>query len=365
MSLIYTSCVWATESDIIFPSSLLESIQDKLTKNLQSEHFVWRHFGGVFAQNLYEILGDYPQASTDEKTKAVVVGSELSFRFSLGSFFAESEELQVISNIVFEMIVRGRLEGISAKQLGEALALGLEKMPRVQLSFSADILGEDAMQRKLLSAWVRLCLQAKDKVFWRPELFLSGALSGLGNVWLSEQILWTAIPSMSCWYSALAGLEDIYIRHLKAADKRLRPDQIISIDVALPHFLATLPKVELQKAIAHYCINYSWDNLNSRLAESQELLSKIQIYYSTQKSFEYWEKCIIALPNLFAGVSERLFEKYLLQGFLEKRKLRKLLSSVKYSKREWKTPLPKVPVGFSSSIVIYTSRGGKWTSISS
>lgn len=354
--------MWAMDSDIVFPPDLLDLIQKKITEtsveNSENRELVWRHFGGPFAQNLMEILGDYPESSDEEKVKAVLVASELSFRFSLGSFFSDFEEIQTISIIVFETILRARLSHLSSKQLFGALAIGLEKMPYCQFSFST----EDRIQWKLLSAWVQLSLERTEKIVWRPEIFLSGALSGLGETWLSEQLQWSSIISLNCWYSALFGLEDIYKRHVKAADKRLRPDQILSIEIELPHFLSGIPDAELRKMVAHYCTHFSWENLGQTQTEAQEILSRIQVDYSVIRSFEYWEKYLQTLPNLFAGVSETLFDKYKLSGFSEKRKLRKLLQPLRYTSRKWGKPTSKLHFGFSSSVVIYTTRGGKWTS---
>lgn len=360
MSLIYTSCVWAVQPDIEIPSVLLEQIESKIREKAEGEPLVWRHFGGLFAPKLNALLSEYPQASSIEKATAVLIGAELSFRLALGSFFCDFEEIQAISMISFETIVRARLGSVSAKELVDALELGLEKMPLCQFSFSPD----DALQWRLLSSWVRLSFDAEEKIFWRPEIFLPASLSGLGETWLSEQLEWTAIPSLTCWYSALSGLEDIYHRHVKAADKRLRPDQIVSIEIELPHFLQSIPNTELQKSIAHYCTQFSWEGLGTKERAAQEIISRIQIRYSSQKSLVYWEKCFQSLPNLFAGVSEALFAQYQLEGFSEKRQLRKHLRALRYQNQDWQKPVPKIPFGFSSSVVIYTSRGGKWTSLS-
>ena len=338
----------------------MERIQKKLSETEEDKYQIWRHFGGQFAHNLKAILEENPDISAEEKAKSVLTASELSFRFGLGHFFSDFDEIQTISSIVFETVLRARLASLSPQKLTEALSIGLEKRPYCQFSFSEN----EEIQWQLLSSWVQLSLQQEEKTAWRPEVFLSTSLSSLGEVWLSEHLLWSDIPAMNCWYSALCGLEDIYRRHVKAADKRLRPDQIVSIEIELPHFLTDISSVKLQRLVAHYCSHYSWEDWHQMKPNELEILSRVQVNYSRQRSFEYWEKCMEAFPSLFAGVSDTLFEKYMLSGFSEKRRLRKLVQSMKYSSTKWKKPTSNVPLGFSSSVVIYTTRGGKWTSFS-
>jgi uncharacterized circularly permuted ATP-grasp superfamily protein len=177
-----------------------------------------------------------------------------------------------------------------------------------------------------------------------------------------ETCVETEIPSSVYWFSALQAIEDIYTRHIKAADKRLRVEQVISIEVYLPHFLSEFPIQGLKEAIAHYGHHHSWDSLVESEGSILTLASKIQVYFSVEQSLKYWESLFQIFPNIFVGISESLFPRTDEFSFLERRALRKIVSTMKYEKQVWKKDITKLKIGFPSRIVLYTTRGGKWNS---
>jgi hypothetical protein len=60
---------------------------------------------------------------------------------------------------------------------------------------------------------------------------LSGALGGLGRVWLSPTLAVKAHPGTPWGNVAIDAVNIILGRHLKAAEKRLRPDQVDRIEI--------------------------------------------------------------------------------------------------------------------------------------
>lgn len=65
-------------------------------------------------------------------------------------------------------------------------------------------------------------------------LSLHHAFTGLGTAWLTETVAFPRWPGPPAWHAALDGVDEILERHVKAADKRLRSDQIIDITIRLP-----------------------------------------------------------------------------------------------------------------------------------
>lgn len=63
---------------------------------------------------------------------------------------------------------------------------------------------------------------------------LPGALGGLGSVWLTHTLVVPRFVAPPWCTVALEGLDEILQRHVKAADKRLRADQVERIEVKLP-----------------------------------------------------------------------------------------------------------------------------------
>ena len=66
---------------------------------------------------------------------------------------------------------------------------------------------------------------------WVP---LSHAYTGLGTAWLTETVSFPRWPGPVAWHSVLDGVHEVLSRHLKAADKRIRADQILAITVRVP-----------------------------------------------------------------------------------------------------------------------------------
>lgn len=66
---------------------------------------------------------------------------------------------------------------------------------------------------------------------WLP---LHHAFTGLGAAWLTETVAFPRWPGPPAWHSALDGVDEILARHVKAADKRLRADQVVDITIRVP-----------------------------------------------------------------------------------------------------------------------------------
>ena len=63
---------------------------------------------------------------------------------------------------------------------------------------------------------------------------LQHAFSGLGKAWLTETVSFPRWPGPAVWHAALDCVDEILARHIKAADKRLRADQVTRLQVHLP-----------------------------------------------------------------------------------------------------------------------------------
>jgi 2-methylcitrate dehydratase PrpD len=70
-----------------------------------------------------------------------------------------------------------------------------------------------------------------DQGAWIP---LRAAFSGLGTAWLSQTLAYKQLPAPMVWQAPLQAAREVFRRHLKAADKRLRADQVSAVEIALP-----------------------------------------------------------------------------------------------------------------------------------
>ncbi len=143
----------------------------------------------------------------------------------------------------------GVLEGLDAHTLAHAMALAVaapSRMPfgvlagdspaRGMATAQAVVRGLDAVG--LAKKGVRGPLDALgapdgvlDRGAWIP---LRAAFTGLGQAWLSQTLAYKQLPAPLIWQAPLQALREVLRRHVKAADKRLRADQVEGIELALP-----------------------------------------------------------------------------------------------------------------------------------
>ncbi len=84
---------------------------------------------------------------------------------------------------------------------------------------------------------------------WLP---LRHAFTGLGEAWLTQTLSFPKWPGPPAWHSSLDGVAEVLARHLKAADKRLRPDQVRQIVVRVP-----APAIALDRWMARHGLRES------------------------------------------------------------------------------------------------------------
>jgi hypothetical protein len=72
---------------------------------------------------------------------------------------------------------------------------------------------------------------------WHP---ISGALEGIGTVWLTDTLTTRSRAVAPAGQTAVEAVAEILARHIKAADKRLRVDQLERVEVRVPAAAAGL-----------------------------------------------------------------------------------------------------------------------------
>ena len=165
---------------------------------------------------------------------AVVVGNELGGRAGLARLVGPHLlSFDPAATALAAAAAGARLRGLDVDAFAHALALSLE------VSVGADPgeaawRGVEAVERA--AAGQRGALERLDgpDVGADPErcwLPLPAALTGLGRAWLTETVALKHTPGPLAAQVAIQGVAEVLRRHVKAADKRLRVDQLESITV--------------------------------------------------------------------------------------------------------------------------------------
>lgn len=173
-------------------------------------------------------------ADLDHAVVASIIADEVGARLGLASLLGDrGPAFDLLPAVVGGAAARAWLEGADAAELRRAVeaavtTLGAAVDPdAVWGTLDADVAGGQ-------SGALEEALRARSE---RPLLV---ALTGAGRVWLAETAWIRRFPGPLAAGPALEALDTILERHVKAADKRLRADQVegVEIRVAQPAWRA-------------------------------------------------------------------------------------------------------------------------------
>lgn len=185
--------------------------------------------------------------TVDEVLRATVAGNEVAARVGasllLGPRAGVDGTLPLAAGVA---TAAGVLAGLDADGLARALALALAASPapsrRVSLAGAgarahvwgaAGTAGLDAVELASRGAGAPLDL-LDDRAgplaaaCWLP---LRHAFTGLGEAWFTETLAFRLDPVHLCAQVPVQAAHEILRRHVKAADKRLRADQVAAVEV--------------------------------------------------------------------------------------------------------------------------------------
>lgn len=137
-------------------------------------------------------------------------------------------------------VATARLDGLDADGIARALALALQGTPDAAPAGMAwasrcgtpAALGVSAATEAKKGATAPLDLLDGDAFFaGRTPAPLRAAFTGLGAAWLTATMAYKLIPASTFVQTPVESVWEILRRHVKAADKRLRPDQVEAIEV--------------------------------------------------------------------------------------------------------------------------------------
>ncbi len=188
--------------------------------------------------------------SVDDLIRATVAANEVAGRLG-AALILSRDPLDAFGEVhaLAAATAAGLLEGLNEAQLAHAMAISVSACSRTPFG----VLAGDGPARGLavaqsVSRGLEAVTMAKkgmtgplDALDAADGLLSSGSLiplragfSGLGDAWLSQTLVYKSMPGPIAWQSALQALNEVLARHVKAAGKRLRADQVDRIEISLP-----------------------------------------------------------------------------------------------------------------------------------
>lgn len=414
---------WSCASSMDFPMELVQQTRKRLIflcEQSSSSCVIGSfHVGGVFDSHTKNVVEEFLQQSSVAKEKSVqeqmdlfvqyaqgdtaqikanmieifdhvltsvLVATEVSTRVATGMLLSDSYVRHQTSILVYLLILRGRLFAYPIERMIQVANVVLSSAPICQ-----DIYGiQGALQVEILDYWVKQCVQRLSGVSNSSSDFsihnlsvnnlsISNAVEkDLGVLWYSVMVRWTDMGlGNPVELVAMQSVVEILSRHIKAAGKRLRADQITNISIELPSFLQsssmdnTAHKM-LTHWISRYIQTHDWKECRVSAVDldtkqlMQQTEQKIQIQYSTDATKEYLLHMIGQLQGVFAGVSAMEIAQmgrlsiHSVQQYWNN-PLRKIVEQLRYASNQIaQSQMDKFQYTIPTKVIVYTNRGGKW-----
>ncbi len=304
-------------------------------------------------------------------------------------------------------VAAARMLSLSAEQTSHAIALSIAScgLPAAPRGVPADALRLGCAARSGLEAaylardGVRGDLGLLDdpvgplsQQCWLP---LRAAFTGLGQAWLSETLAFKLDPLALHAQVPVQGVREILNRHIKAADKRLRPDQVERIEIsttalsaAMAHRHWTLRPSTVPHSIRHaigvlvVTNELTTEHLDERwLAENREKIGavagRVTVTQDAGRSVQWLASLVEVATPLFAGVTfdelKQVMQKARRQYDVASMKSRsgvlawvkarpdRLYDRIRYSTGDLGTArLDELQYRCDTEVKLFTTRGGSW-----
>jgi 2-methylcitrate dehydratase PrpD len=275
-----------------------------------------------------------------EVLRATIAANEVAGRLGASLLLGgRGGEAQAAVSALAAATASGVLAGLDADALARAMALALVPLPaptagelravgaaRAAAASGPAVLGVEAVDLAAAGQDAPRDLLDGDSFFaGRTPLPLRAAFTGLGAAWLTSTLACKLLPVSTFVQTPVQAVDEILRRHVKAAGKRLRVDQVESIEVAVAApaagFEALAAGLALDAAAVPYRTPYAVaalvaahelgpDQLDDRWlaahAEAlQGLAARVTVRPDWGRTVRAVSHMLTALAPLFAGVPPR------------------------------------------------------------
>ena len=230
---------------------------------------------------------------------------------------------------------------------------------------------------------------------WLP---LHHAYTGLGQAWLTETISFPRWPGPAAWHSVYDAIHEVLQRHIKAADKRLRADQVERITIKVPAPSMALDRwmerhgireaASLGHAVRHgigaLVVDHELGTEQLDMAGWEErrlaygmIAGRVRVEHDVSLTLDFMGHMVESVSPLIGGVTEGEWRGLLERvrrpevawpsvSFSDVRNLvqhrpDKWFKAVRYAPRDLaQARLPEWQMRLGAAVEINTTRGGCW-----
>lgn len=348
-----------------------------------------------------------------ELLTATVAANEVAGRIGASLFFGPSPAgVQATVHAASSAVTMGLLEGLDAERLAHALALALAMPHRVpERTWLGGGLGKALVSGQPAATAVQAVAMARDgargpldilddrdgllgALSWVP---LRAAFTGLGAAWLTETLAFGLMPVHPVNAPSVQAVHEILMRHVRAADKRLRVNQVdkIELDVTAPTFAlagmrarhpghspASIPAC-LKTSVGALVADHELDvaqleeaSLARRHDDIAEVAAKVEVRHDWARTMDLVEHAVDVLQPLLAGVTSSELRTVAMRASgvygslpvgaaevltLLRRRPGRLMERIRYASGNLADArLDQWQYRYGCEVRVYTTRGGSW-----
>ncbi|RME25504.1 MAG: hypothetical protein D6798_08785, partial [Deltaproteobacteria bacterium] len=351
----------------------------------------------------------------EELLVAVAAGQEIAARLGAALALGPDQELaRPLVSAVGAAVVAGLLAGLDDDELAHAIALAAVAPARATVADLKAGLGGIATARGAVAglaaveeaaAGVRGSLDAFDAhggvVDALTPVPLRAAFTGLGRAWLVHGLSVRLHPGARHVQAPVQAVREILRRHVKAADKRLRPDQVerIEVEVSAPawwevHRLAASCRSapagmvhDLRAMIGLLVVEhdlspgrFTREALARHRDAREAVAARVEVRHSWSRTLDLASHLVDVLGPLFAGVdaaslrrAERIIRSHARSGPLGlprgggplwraiSARPDRLLAALRYQSGDLADArLDAFQLRLGADVRVHTTRGGTW-----
>ena len=264
----------------------------------------WTHLGGVVDPGCIKTS----PRKRRRFEKALVVAAELSARIGASLLFHDPLTRQRNSILTLQVWVHGLQQGRSDEEMFAAWNMALYNAPQFSSLNGVD----RVLVWKTLECWSQQCLDhpsIANTAKWDPSNLLTTVRLGLSDVWYMTTIHPVATKGSLEWITAIQSVEEILKRHVKAASKRLRYQQVEHIEISVPHIFDGSAS-SVSEWVSKFILTHEWTTehddaqwCDQMAVPLRELSSKIQYKFAPSLTETMFTQMLIELPDIFVGTS--------------------------------------------------------------
>lgn len=279
--------------------SLPTDWESRMDTVLNSASLNWMHLGGrLWLAPLIQSVGGVEAIDR----RALYLAVEASARIGVSMLLDPSSRAQEASTVTLYVVYHGLTARLSASALEDKWSQALSSMPQFT-HVQPNVVAET-----LLSFVQSTLRYGSTPVYWPASSVLTNVRHGLGTVWFWNTVRYSLTLGPWVALSAIQSVEEILSRHVKAASKRLRWQQVDQIVIDGPQALH-VHAAEVRYLLAAYILLHEWsadvydvDWMKSNEEALSSLMGRIQIRADSDCTWQQWTALVEALPSLFVGL---------------------------------------------------------------